>query len=301
MAVCNLESRPPWLKVRAPGGETYHNLRTMMEDLRLTTVCQEALCPNIQECWSSGTATFMLMGDTCTRACRFCAVKTGNPKGGLDTEEPAKVGLAIAQMKLDYVVLTSVDRDDLPDLGAGHFARTVATIKRENPKMIVEALTPDFNAVDSLVQKVIDEDVDVFAHNIETVERLSPRVRDRRCGYRQSLRTLAIAKELNPKQYTKSSLMLGLGEEESEVLQSLQDLREVGCDVATLGQYLAPTARHKKFLPIREYVPPERFQHFKRIAENMGFLYVAAGPLVRSSYRAGEFFMRGIIEARRGD
>ena len=293
--------RPSWLKVRAPGGETYRNIHAMLGELKLATVCQEALCPNIGECWRSGTATFMLMGDTCTRACRFCAVKTGNPKGFLDPEEPVKVGQAIAQMKLNYVVLTSVDRDDLADLGSKHFARTITVIKENNSKMIVEALVPDFNAITPYIKKVIDAQVDVFAHNIETVERLSPRVRDRRSTYRQSLRTLAIAKQLRTDQYTKSSLMLGLGESESEVLQSLKDLREVGCDVVTFGQYLPPSNRHKKYLPLLEYVTPKRFKDFQQMAEDMGFLYVASGPLVRSSYRAGEFFMRGVIEQRRAD
>ena len=292
----NSTDKPPWLKVRAPGGETYHRLRRMLGELQLATVCQEALCPNIEECWNSGTATFMLMGDTCTRACRFCAVKTGNPRGALDQGEPEKVGWAIAQMQLDYVVLTSVDRDDLSDLGAGHFARTVQVIKTARPQMVVEALTPDFNGREELIGQVARAGVDVLAHNIETVEGLTSRVRDRRSGYRQSLRTLEIAKNcLGPGHYTKSSLMLGLGESEAEVVRSLQDLRDVGCDVVTLGQYLAPTGHHKKYLPVIEYVTPEHFQHLRQRALGMGFLYVAAGPLVRSSYRAAELFLKGRI------
>ena len=293
------DKRPPWLKVRAPGGKTYNHLREMLGELHLATVCQEALCPNIEECWNSGTATFMLMGDTCTRACRFCAVKTGNPRGKLDESEPEKVGYAISQMKLNYVVLTSVDRDDLEDLGSSHFARTVEVIKSNNPKMMVEALTPDFNGRAPLIKKVIDAKVEVFAHNIETVERLTSKVRDRRSTYRQSLKTLEIAKTLAPSQYTKSSLMLGLGETDQEVNQVFQDLRDVGCDVVTLGQYLAPTNRHKKYLPIVEYVSPDRFEFFRRMAEDMGFLYVASGPLVRSSYKAGELFLKGKIEQKR--
>jgi len=253
----------------------------------------------MEECWGGGTATFMLMGDTCTRACRFCAVKTGNPHGVLDHEEPQKVGHAIGQMKLDYVVLTSVDRDDLEDLGSGHFAETISTIKQANPKMIVECLTPDFNAEKSLIEKVIQARPEVFAHNIETVEELTPSVRDRRSGYRQSLNVLKIAKEINSKQYTKTSIMLGLGEKKDQVQKSLLDLREVGCDVVTFGQYLAPTNRHKKYLPIVEYVTPEDFQYWADYAQSLGFLYVASGPLVRSSYRAGEFFMKGIIEKER--
>jgi lipoyl synthase len=289
------EKRPPWLKVRPPSGEAYHSIRDMLAQLKLVTVCQEALCPNIQECWSGGTATFMLMGDTCTRACRFCAVKTGNPAGVLDTEEPQKVGHAISQMKLDYVVITSVDRDDLKDLGSRHFAETIRIIKKNNPKMIVEVLTPDFNGRKELIQHIIEVKPDVFAHNLETVESLTPQVRDRRSQYRQSLKTLALAKEINPKQYTKTSLMLGLGEKDNEIQKTLEDLRQVGCDVVTFGQYLAPTNRHKKYLPIVEYITPEKFDHWRVIAEEMGFLYVASGALVRSSYRAGEFFMKSLL------
>lgn len=291
--------RPDWLKVRAPTSKSYHNIKDMLGELKLATVCQEAICPNIEECWGGGTATFMLMGDTCTRACRFCAVKTGNPKGILDLEEPQKVGYAISQMKLDYVVLTSVDRDDLEDLGADHFARTIEVIKENNPDMVVEVLTPDFNAVPEHVARILAAKPDVFAHNIETTEALTPQVRDRRSQYRKSLKTLSLAKEINPKQYTKTSIMLGLGESDEDILQALKDLREVGCDVVTFGQYLAPTNRHKKYLPILEYVKPERFDHWKDVADEMGFLYCASGPLVRSSYRAGEFFMKGVIEKQR--
>lgn len=291
--------RPEWLKVRAPTSKSYHNIKDMLGELKLATVCQEAICPNIEECWGGGTATFMLMGDTCTRACRFCAVKTGNPKGVLDTEEPEKVGWAISQMNLDYVVLTSVDRDDLEDLGANHFARTIEVIKENNPKMIVEVLTPDFNAVPELVERIMIAKPDVFAHNVETTEALTPRVRDRRSQYRKSLKTLTLAKEIRPEQYTKTSIMLGLGESDDDVMQTLKDLRSVGCDVVTFGQYLAPTNRHKKYLPIEEYVKPERFNYWKDVADDMGFLYCASGPLVRSSYRAGEFFMKGVIEKQR--
>jgi lipoic acid synthetase len=292
------QNRPSWLKVRAPGGEKYHNIKGMLSDLKLSTVCQEAICPNIEECWNSGTATFMLMGDTCTRACRFCAVKTGNPKGWLDKDEPTNVGKAIASMYLDYVVLTSVDRDDLDDLGSDHFARTIETIKENNANIIVEVLTPDFNGKQDLIDRVVRAKPDVFAHNIETIERLTPTVRDRRSGYSQSLHTLELAKKCGQK-YTKTSIMLGLGETEQEVYQSLNDLIEVGCDVVTFGQYLAPTGHHKKYLPVEEYIKPQVFKMWEDIAKSMGFLYVAAGPLVRSSYRAGEFFMKGVIEKDR--
>lgn len=293
------QKRPDWLKVRAPVSKGYHEIKDMLKGLNLATVCQEAICPNIEECWSGGTATFMLMGDTCTRACKFCAVKTGNPKGILDREEPQKVGHAISQMKLDYVVLTSVDRDDLEDLGADHFAQTIEMIKSNNPKMIVEVLTPDFNAVPKLIERIIEAKPDVFAHNVETVESLTPSVRDRRSQYRKSLTTLELAKKIKASQYTKTSIMLGLGEKDDEVMQTLKDLRDVGCDVVTFGQYLAPTNRHKKYLPIHDYATPERFKYWKEVADDMGFLYCASGPLVRSSYRAGEFFMKGVIEKNR--
>lgn len=293
------QKRPDWLKVRAPSSQKFFEIRDMLKDLKLATVCQEALCPNIDECWGGGTATFMLMGDTCTRACRFCGVKTGNPKGVLDTEEPFKVGWAISQMQLDYVVLTSVDRDDLPDQGAEHFSQTIETIKENRPEMIVEVLTPDFSGQRALIERVIEASPDVFAHNIETVEALSPEVRDRRADYRQSLDVLSSIKKIKPQQYTKTSLMLGLGEKDEQVMQTLKHLREVGCDVVTFGQYLAPTKRHARHLPVTEYIPPEKFDYWAEVAKEMDFLYVASGPLVRSSYKAGEYFMKGVIEKDR--
>ncbi len=288
--------KPSWLKVRAPSGEKYLEIKNMLGELKLATVCQEAKCPNIAECWSGGTATFMLMGEVCTRGCRFCAVKTGNPRGKIDTEEPQKVGYAISQMKLDYVVITSVDRDDMPDQGADHFARTIQVIKQHNPHLIIEVLTPDFKGDLSLVKKIVDVKPDVFAQNIETVERLTKKVRDPRAGYQQTMNVLKGVKDMDPTRYTKSSIMLGLGETDEEVLQTLKDLRAVGCDVVTFGQYLQPTPRHLKVI---EYVTPEKFKEWQTVAENMGFLYVASGPLVRSSYRAGEFFMKGVIEKQR--
>lgn len=290
------EPKPSWLKVRAPAGENYNRIKDMLGSLNLATVCQEAKCPNISECWGGGTATFMLMGEVCTRGCRFCAVKTGNPKGKIDALEPEKVGYSIAQMGLEYVVITSVDRDDLPDQGAGHFARTITTIKRLDPKLIVEVLTPDFRGVRELVTKIVDAKPDVYAHNLETTRRLTPKVRDPRAGYDQTLNVLRYVKEHDPTRYTKTSLMLGLGETDDELKEALQDLRSVGCDVVTFGQYLQPTKRHLKVV---EYVTPEKFQYWQKHAEDMGFLYVASGPLVRSSYRAGEFFMKGVVEKRR--
>ncbi len=288
--------KPDWLKVRAPGGENYIRIKEMLGELKLATVCQEARCPNIGECWAGGTATFMIMGDTCTRGCRFCNVKTGNPKGLLDPLEPEKVAYSISQMNLEYVVITTVDRDDLPDQGAEHFARTIRTIKKLAPHLIVEILAGDFRGEQKWIQLLNEARPDVYAHNIETVERLTPRVRDPRATYRQSLRVLEMVKEQDPTRYTKSSIMLGLGESEEEVLQTLKDLRQVGCDVVTFGQYLQPTARHLKVI---EYITPQKFTEWQATAESMGFLYVASGPLVRSSYRAGEFFMKSLVERTR--
>lgn len=288
--------KPHWLKVKAPSGENYTRIKGMLHDLKLSTVCEEARCPNMGECWGGGTATFMLMGDVCTRGCKFCHIKTGNPKGVLDPNEPEKVAYSISQMDLEYVVITSVDRDDLPDQGSGHFARTVRTIKRLAPEVIVEILTPDFRGQRDLVDLITEAKPDVFAHNIETVERLTKSVRDPRAGYRQSLQVLKMVKEKDPTVYTKTSIMLGLGETDEEVLQSLKDLREIECDVVTFGQYLQPTPRHLK---VQEFITPEKFKYWQDVSEKMGFLYVASGPLVRSSYRAGEFFMKGLVEKQR--
>lgn len=290
------QPKPSWLKIRPPAGERYMELKELLAGLKLATVCQEAQCPNIAECWGGGTATIMLMGEVCTRGCRFCNVKTGNPKGVLDHEEPQKVAYAVSQMGLDYVVLTSVDRDDLPDEGSGHFAETVERLKTLTPDLIVEVLTPDFKGNEEYIAKIVDVRPDVFAHNVETVERLSKRVRDPRAGYRQSLRVLEYVKERDDSRYTKTSLMLGLGETDEEIRQTLRDLRGVGCDVVTFGQYLQPQKRH---LPVESFVTPEKFKEWRYEAEAMGFLYVASGPLVRSSYRAGEFFMKGVIEKRK--
>ncbi len=291
-----LPLKPDWIKVRPAGGDRYLAIKELLGELKLATVCQEAKCPNMGECWSSGTATFMLMGDVCTRGCKFCAVKTGNPQGVIDNEEPEKVGYAIAQMGLDYVVITSVDRDDLPDEGSGHFARTVTTIKREDPKLIVEVLTPDFKGNTEHIGRIIDSRPDVFAHNVETVPRLQKRVRDLRAGYQQSLDVLDFAKKRAPDRYTKTSLMLGLGETDQEIRETLKDLRSIDCDVITFGQYLQPTKKH---IPVATFVHPEQFKMWQREAEAMGFLYVASGPLVRSSYKAAEYFIKGVIERKR--
>jgi lipoic acid synthetase len=290
------ERKPDWLRVRPPSGESYVQLKSLFRSLNLHTVCEEAHCPNVWECWGGGTATIMLMGDTCTRGCRFCAVKSGNPRGALDLEEPEKVAMALAVMDLSYVVLTSVDRDDLPDGGAEHFARTVREIKARRPDMLVEALIPDFRGDLDAVRTVVDAGVDVLDHNVETVERLQVRVRDPRASYRQSLDVLREAKGMRDGLFTKSSIMLGLGETREEVLDTMRDLRAAGVDIVTLGQYLRPSDWH---LPVQAYVAPEAFEGFREAGEAMGFVYVAAGPLVRSSYRAGEFFLENVIRKHR--
>ena len=285
--------KPEWLKVRPPAGQKYLQIKSLLKSLNLATVCQEARCPNMAECWGGGTATVMLMGDVCTRGCRFCSVKTGNPRGRLDAQEPEKVGHAVASMGLDYVVLTSVDRDDLPDEGAGHFARTVQVIKEQKPDLLVEVLTPDFKGRHELVDVILQSAPDVFAHNVETVESLQHRVRDPRAGYRQSLNVLKWAK--SKAVITKTSLMLGLGESSDELKKTLSDLRAVGCDVVTFGQYLQPT---KLKLKVQKFYSPQEFKYWQQVAESMGFLYVASGPLVRSSYRAGELFIKNVLHGK---
>lgn len=288
--------KPHWIKVRPPVGERFFNIKKLASSLSLSTVCQEARCPNIGECWQEGTATFMVMGDTCTRGCRFCSVKTGNPKGILDIEEPQKLAYAIKTMGLDYVVVTSVDRDDLADGGAEHFVNCINETRMLNPKTLVEVLTSDFAGFENSLKVVLEAGPNVYAHNIETVERLQSAVRDPRANYKQSLQALKFAAQFKKGQFTKSSIMLGLGETDDEVLQTLKDLRSVGCQFVTLGQYLQP-AKHK--LSVQKYVSVEKFNHWKSVAEDMGFLYAASGPLVRSSYRAGEFFMKSLLKKQK--
>ena len=288
--------KPSWIKSQIPSGKNYYFIKSMLKNLKLSTVCESAACPNIGECWSSGTATLMLMGDICTRGCRFCNVKTGNPKGWLDEKEPEKVAFTLSRLNLNYVVLTSVDRDDLKDEGSGHFAKTVRLLKKRLPHLLIEVLTPDFKGKEDCLKKIIRAKPDVFAHNIETVERLSSQVRDPRAGYKQSLKVLEFVKKQKPSIYTKSSLMLGLGESPSEVLKALKNLREAGCDGITFGQYLRPQKRH---WPVKRFISPKEFKEWKKTAENMGFVYCASGPLVRSSYRAGEFFMSALIQKQR--
>jgi len=287
--------KPAWLKVRAPSGETFAKIKAMRKNLALSTVCEEARCPNIGECWAGGTATFMVMGDTCTRKCRFCNVKTGNPKGWLDHDEPRKLADAVAAMDLGYVVLTMVDRDDLADGGAAHVNACVEAVTEACPKLKVELLAGDFRADRELIGSLSGGGSHVLAHNVECVERLTRTVRDGKCGYRQSLRALQLMKELAPTKLTKSSIMLGLGETDDEVRRTLRDLRDVQVDIVTLGQYLQPSARH---LPVAEYVTPETFHSWRLVAEEMGFLFCASGPLVRSSYKAGELFTERYLRER---
>jgi lipoic acid synthetase len=297
-----MEPKPEWLTVLPPTavedeGDNYRRLKGLFSELKLHTVCEEAHCPNVAECWGSGTATLMLMGDVCSRACRFCMVTPGKPAGNApDPLEPGNVALTLSKMGLSYVVLTSVDRDDLPDGGAGHFARTIRATKEMNPGMLVEVLIPDFqNDVDS-IKTVVEARPDVIAHNIETTLFLSDRVRDPRAGYWQSLSVLRSIKKLDPSMFTKSSIMLGLGEKEEEVRLAMMHLRDAGVDFLTIGQYLRPSSRH---LVVEEYVKPEVFEQYKRIGEEeFGFKYVASGPLVRSSYRAGELFIGSLLRQK---
>src|SRR2546426_7640229 len=290
------ERKPEWLRVRPPRSTLFPYTTLFRSSLDLHTVCEEAHCPNVWECWGGGTATIMLMGDTCTRGCHFCAVTSGNPHGVLDLDEPKKVAIALAEMDLSYVVLTSVDRDDLADGGAGHFAKTVRENKIRRPEMLVEALIPDFQGDLDAVRMVVDSGVDVLDHNIETVERLQGAVRDRRANYAQSLKVLQAAKEMRSDLFSKSSIMLGFGETREEVLATMRDLRANEVDIVTVGQYLRPSSWH---LAVQEYVPPEVFEELRVAGESMGFAYVASGPLVRSSYRAGEFFLEQVIRERK--
>lgn len=281
--------KPAWLKARAPSGSGYQLVRTLVREHRLATVCEEAKCPNIGECWNAGTATLMLMGAVCTRACRFCSVDTGNPRGWLDPDEPENAARTVELMGLRYVVLTSVDRDDLPDGGAAHYAACVRAIKARNPATAVEALTPDFQGVLADVGTVVESGIEVFAQNIETVRRLTHPVRDSRAGYEQTLAVLAHAKRQRPMLLTKSSLMVGLGESDAEIDEVLTDLRAAGVDIVTLGQYLRPTLNH---LPVHRYVAPAEFDRWRERALARGFLECVSGPLVRSSYRAEQALNR---------
>ena len=277
------ERKPGWLKARVASGAGYEFVRRTVREHHLATVCEEAKCPNIGECWNAGTATIMLMGAVCTRACRFCAVDTGNPRGWLDADEPQHVADSVALMQLKYVVLTSVDRDDLPDGGAAHYAACIRAIKQRNAATAVEALTPDFQGVLADVDTVVDSGPEVFAQNVETVRRLTHPVRDARAGYEQTLAVLSHAKQRRAAVLTKTSLMLGIGESDAEIAQCMDDLRGVGVDILTLGQYLRPTVNH---LGVQRFVTPEQFQRYRAWGLARGFRECVSGPLVRSSYRA---------------
>ncbi|MDZ7644979.1 MAG: lipoyl synthase [Woeseiaceae bacterium] len=275
--------KPRWLRAPMPSGDKFSAVKKTVRDHRLSTVCEESMCPNIGECWNHGTATIMVMGSVCTRACRFCAVDTGNPRGWLDAEEPQNTARAVELMGLRYVVLTSVDRDDLADGGAAHYAACVRAIKERTPATAVEALTPDFDGVEAHVETVVDSGLEVFAQNVETVRRLTHPVRDPRAGYEQTIAVLAHAKRHRPDVLTKTSLMLGLGERDHEIMQAMDDLRAADVDILTLGQYLRPTPNH---LPVERYVSPDEFAAYRAEGLDKGFVEVVAGPLVRSSYRA---------------
>ena len=282
-AVAPRGDKPKWLRFQAAGGETYTAVKKLVKEHRLSTVCEEAMCPTIGECWSAGTATIMLMGSVCTRACKFCSVDTGNPKGWLDLEEPKNTAESVAIMGLKYVVLTSVNRDDLDDGGAGHFAQAVREIKQRTPETAVEVLTPDFQGVMKDVETIVDSGIEVFAQNVETVKRLTHPVRDPRASYQQTLDVLAHAKRHRPEMLTKTSVILGLGETEEEIREVLTDLKAHQVDIVTFGQYLRPTKNH---LPVDRYVTPEEFVTYREWGLDMGFLEVVSGPMVRSSYRA---------------
>lgn len=287
--------KPDWIRVRAPSGENYVKIKQTLGLQQLHTVCEEARCPNIAECWGSGTATIMIMGDICTRGCRFCAVTSGKPVF-LDAEEPMRVARAIKEWRLRYVVITAVCRDDLDDGGAEHMAKTIKAVKTLCPQTIVEPLIPDFRGMEGSIKKIVNSQPEVISHNIETVARLTPKVRDAKASYEQTLQVLKKIKDMDSRIYTKSSIMLGLGETEEEVIQTIKDLRSVGVDILTMGQYLQPTLKH---LPVVEYVTPQKFSTYKENAKLMGFNYVAAGPLVRSSYKAGELFLENVIRHNR--
>ena len=281
--------KPPWLKVPFPGGERFSWIKKSVNNLNLNTVCEEANCPNIGECWKDGTATFMLMGDTCTRGCRFCAVKSAKITEDLDADEPSKLAETVKKMDLRYVVLTTVNRDDLPDQGASHIALCIRSTQKKSPDILIEILMPDFQGKTEPIQQIIDARPAVLAHNLETVRSLTAKVRDARASYDQSLYVLSYLKLSCPEGFTKSSLMLGLGESREETLQAMEDLRDVGVDFLTIGQYLQPSKKHIK---VKKFLHPKEFEELAELGDKMGFEYVASGPLVRSSYKAAEFYIQ---------
>lgn len=288
--------KPDWLKIKPPGGERYTLIKSLADTNQLSTVCQEAKCPNMSECWGGGTATFMLLGGTCTRGCRFCNVATSKTGDLVDIDEPRKLANSIKIMKLDYAVITMVDRDDLADGGAQHVKDCLNEVKNQNPETLIEMLSGDFRGNFDQVRLVAESKIEVFAHNIETTRVLTPKVRDPRCGYDQSLKILKTVKSEFPKLFTKSSIMVGLGETKEDVTQTMKDLRENDVDIVTLGQYLQPTQKH---LQVQDFIHPDVFLEYERIGHELGFVYVASGPLVRSSYRAGELLLKGKIAERK--
>jgi lipoic acid synthetase len=286
-----IQRLPPWLTIRIPRPETIKEVEQMMRSKNLHTVCESARCPNLPECWSKRTATFMILGDTCTRSCGFCAIKVG--KGvPIDPKEPQHVAEAAAELELKHVVVTSVARDDLPDEGAQQFAETILALRSRIPKAIVEVLTPDFKAKKSCIQTVVKARPDIYNHNVETIPRLHTIVRPQ-AKYSRSLRVLEMVKEIDPSVYTKSGIMLGLGETHEEVVQVLEDLRKISVDAVTIGQYLRPTMRH---LPVNTFLHPSKFKEYEKIGEQLGFAFVASGPFIRSSYNAIEFSKKVMAE-----
>lgn len=287
-------NKPSWLKIQIPE-KTQHilKLREILRRHGLVTVCEEAHCPNIPECWNGGTATFMILGDTCTRGCRFCNVQKARNPLPPNPWEPEMLSMAVSELKLDYIVITSVDRDDLEDQGSGHFAECIRVIKKQNPKVLIEVLIPDFRGDIDCLKKVVDAKPEVIAHNVETVRRLQGKVRDRRASYDQSLNVLENVKNLNPKIFTKSSIIVGFGETEEEVIETMIDLRVKEVDFLTIGQYLRPSSKQ---IEVTEYVHPDKFEFYKKKGQEIGFKYVASGPFVRTSYRAGEFFIKSIVQ-----
>jgi len=284
--------KPDWFKIRPPS-DKYDDVKNIIKKYNLTTICVEGKCPNISECWSGGTATFMVMGDTCTRGCRFCHVKTAGKGQPLDKDEPRKLVQALKEMEIfDYIVITSVDRDDLEDQGSNHFAECIKEIKKEFPNMLVEVLIPDFRGDKKLLKNVVGANPDVIAHNVETVERLQRTTRDVRANYKQSMEVLKNVKKLNPKIITKTGIMVGIGEKDEEVTKTMKDFYNIGVQIFTIGQYLRPTQKHLK---ISEYVHPNKFEEYRKTGEKIGFAFVASGPFIRSSYKAGELFVKHIL------
>ncbi len=290
--------KPEWLKIRPPTTKSYKQIKQMVKPRGLATVCQEAHCPNIAECWSSGTATFMVLGDTCTRGCRFCAIKSARYGNSMEElkSEPEELARTVKEMNLNYIVITSVDRDDLEDQGSNHFAECVKAVKQKNPNTTVELLIPDFSGEKKLIENVVKSGAEVIGHNVETVKRLQSQVRDRRANYEQSLKVLKTIKELNPKIFTKTGIMVGLGETKKEVLELMNDLRKIDVDIFTIGQYLQPSEKH---FPLQEYVHPETFKFYEQKANELQFKATFSGPFVRSSYKAGEVFIEKLLRSEK--